>query len=117
VGRFEKEVVEKMKRRFSLLHGVTDEIARAFRRYGAIREELGVRFLFELNEAFRRIREMPQAYAPGYRQVRRAGLRRFPHIVSYICSSDSVYIVAVRHGARSEKALRKAIRDRLRKGE
>lgn len=96
MGRPEKEVVEEMKRSFSLLHGVSDEISKAFRRYDSIREELGVRFMFDLDETFLRIREAPESYAPGYRQVRRVGLHQFPYVVSYVCDSRSIHIVAVR---------------------
>ena len=52
--------------------------------YEAQEPGLGRRFLQEVRQAFHRIRSNPEAYAEGYRNTRRALIRRFPYGVVYL---------------------------------
>ncbi len=51
---------------------------------------------------FDRIRETPEMYAAEYREVRRAGLGRFPYVVYY----RIVEVIAVQHGSRNPRRWR-----------
>lgn len=74
--------------------------------YEGQREGLGAEFLTAIDEVFDRIREMPELYAPEYKAVRRAGLRRFPYVVYYRIVTASVEVIAVQHGSRNPRRWR-----------
>src|SRR5262249_30015394 len=74
--------------------------------YESRREGLGDEFLDELNKAFDRIRQFPQRYAAGYRDVRPALLHRFPYVVYYRLTPTNIDVLAVVRGSRRSKTWR-----------
>lgn len=68
--------------------------------YESRRDNLGGEFLDAAEVALSRIEANPEMYAPGYREIRRAKLPRFPHIVYYRLVNSTIEVLAVLHGAR-----------------
>jgi plasmid stabilization system protein ParE len=58
---------------------------------------LGIRFLDELNEVFRRINNNPRQLPKLEGEVRRALLRHFPYGVYFIEGTDAVAVLTVLH--------------------
>ena len=69
---------------------------------------LGRQFLQEVRLTFNRIRANPEAYPSGYRNTRRALIRRFPYGVIYLpVTGTSISVVlAVLHCGRDPKLWR-----------
>lgn len=61
------------------------------------RPGLGVRFLGELDEVFRRIGTNPKQFPQLEAEVRRTLLRHFPYAVYFVEGSADVVILAVLH--------------------
>jgi plasmid stabilization system protein ParE len=74
--------------------------------YDRQRAGLGGEFLLELQATLDRICGSPEIYAPEYRNVRRAGLNRFPYFVSYRILGSCVEVLAVLHVSRHPRAWR-----------
>ncbi|WP_407186377.1 type II toxin-antitoxin system RelE/ParE family toxin [Bradyrhizobium centrosematis] len=53
-----------------------------------------------LRAALIRIAEHPKQFAPAYKDLRRALLRRFPYIVVFRERDDAVYVIAIFHTSR-----------------
>lgn len=64
---------------------------------------LGNAFLAAVDELFDLIRQAPQRYAAGYKQVRRVRMHRFPYVVYYRLISHCIEVIAVLHGSRSTR--------------
>lgn len=60
-------------------------------------------FLVEIDELFDRIRKTPRLYAEDYKSVRRVAVRRFPYVIYYRITGESVEVLAVLHGSRDPK--------------
>jgi toxin ParE1/3/4 len=84
------------------------DLEAAARWYEAQEPGLGRRFLQEVRQAFHRIRGNPEAYAEGYRNTRRALIRRFPYGVIYlpVPKQGSIVVLAVLHCGRDSKLWR-----------
>jgi len=80
----------------------------AARWYEAQGPDLGRRFLQEVREAFHRIRTNPEASSEGYRNTRRALIRRFPYGVIYlhVPEQGTIVVLAVLHCGRDPKLWR-----------
>lgn len=61
------------------------------------RTGLGMQFLVELDEVFRRIENNPRQFPQLEEEVRRALLHRFPYGVYFAESTDDVVVLAVLH--------------------
>jgi len=68
--------------------------------YSRISEELGLRFVMEVEAAITRAREFPEAWAPVRGGLRRILPRRFPHAIVYEVMADHILIWAVAHCSR-----------------
>jgi plasmid stabilization system protein ParE len=71
--------------------------------YGDISPALAGRFARELDEAVRRIREMPQAMPPVRLDVRRCLLHHFPYAVIYRTHFEPLRVLAVMHHRQSPR--------------
>ncbi len=89
-----------MSRPLFLRPEAEDDLARARNWYNQQRNGLGEEFLQAAEAVFERIVDQPDLYAIVHRDVRRVTMRRFPYVVYYVASSDSIEIIAVLHGAR-----------------
>ncbi len=74
--------------------------------YNRMRESLGREFLAAVDEVFDRIQRSPDLSVAEYKSVRRAGIRRFPYVVYYRITSDTVEVIAILHGSRNPRQWR-----------
>jgi len=65
---------------------------------------LGAEFIAALKRVIAAIAENPFQYQIVWKNYRRAVLRRFPYLVIYVVSGDTVRVVACIHGERDPKA-------------
>ena len=84
------------------------DLEAAARWYEAQEPGLGRRLLEEVRQAFRRIQGSPEAYGSGYRNTRRALIRRFPYGVIYLLvpERNTIVVLAVLHCGRDPKLWR-----------
>lgn len=68
---------------------------------------LGIQFQDELKATIDRIGETPRAFPVLWRDTRRARLRRFPYSVFFREYEEALVVVAVLHGRRDPKLLRR----------
>jgi plasmid stabilization system protein ParE len=73
------------------------ETLEAFNWYEANRAGLGAEFRNALDATIERIASHPESYAPGYRQLRRAFVRRFPFAVHFRVVGEVVLVIGVVH--------------------
>jgi plasmid stabilization system protein ParE len=85
------------------------DLEAAVRWYEAQENGLGRMFVQEVRQAFQRIRTNPEAYPAGYRNTRRALIRRFPYGVVYLPISEqgTIVVLAVLHCGRDPKLWQK----------
>lgn len=76
------------------------DIAKAQVWYDAQRTGLGAEFRSEVARVIDRLAETPYIYQIVYRDVRRAVVRRFPHLVWYRIRGESVIVLACMHAGR-----------------
>lgn len=88
------------------------DIESAFDWYEAEKPGLGLEFLDELRDTYRRILNGPLHYQDLRSGVRRALLRRFPHGVFFSCEKDVLVILAVLHSSRDPEEWQRRILDR-----
>lgn len=74
--------------------------------YDEQRPGLGEEFRAAVDLQFGRILERPRMYPVIYRDVRRAIVRRFPHLVYFGMSGDDVVVLACLHSSRDQRLLR-----------
>jgi plasmid stabilization system protein ParE len=67
---------------------------------------LGQAFLTAVEAVFAHVGAFPESYAAEYRGVRRAAVQRFPYVVYYRITGESVEVLAVLHGSRHPRAWR-----------
>ena len=79
------------------------DVEEAFAWYEQVRAKLGIEFLTELREAYRRILANPDSYQLLSSGIRRALLRRFPYAVFFVIRSEDILILAVLHVARDPR--------------
>lgn len=69
----------------------------AFDWYERQRAGLGVEFAGCVRTVFDRIAAMPELFAPVYRDIRKAPVRKFPYTVFYRVKPKGVVVLAVFH--------------------
>ena len=79
------------------------EIEEASRWYDLQNPGLGADFLQAVAAALTVIQGNPFQYQIVYKQVRRAGLGRFPHGLMYVASDREVIVLACIHGRRNPR--------------
>ena len=89
-----------------------DDLDAAARWYEAQERGLGRQFLAEVRLVFHRIRSNPEAYPVGYRDTRRALIRRFPYGVIYwpVPAQGYIVVLAVLHCGRNPRLWRQRSR-------
>jgi plasmid stabilization system protein ParE len=65
---------------------------------------LGDRLIARVREVLQRVEAMPEMYGVVWHDVRAARLRKFRHVVYYVCFADRVEVLAVLHGSRDASA-------------
>lgn len=69
----------------------------AFEWYESHREGLGEEFRDAVGVTLSRLLARPESYAPGYRGLRRAVVRRFPYGVYFRVTGDVVLVIGIIH--------------------
>jgi plasmid stabilization system protein ParE len=79
------------------------EIDEASRWYDAQSPGLGAEFLRAVEAALGTIARNPLQYQIIHGEVRRAGVRRFPHGLMYVVSDREIIVLACFHGRRNPR--------------
>jgi|SRR5579871_3649300 len=90
-----------MSRRLIVRRQAESDIATAARWYEEQRAGLSLRFRSALDQVLSTIERNPERFAPIYRDLRRALLRRFPYGVLFVTRSDTTIVVGVLHTSRN----------------
>mgnify|MGYP000679926731 CR=1 FL=1 len=77
------------------------DIDDAYRWYETNKDGLGDKFLENLTESFRKMKEFPKIYPTVHRNIRRAFVRKFPYGIFYLESEESTIVVAVMHAKKN----------------
>lgn len=99
-----------------LARSAESELKEAFEWYEDRQPGLGLRFLDDVAAGRRRIEEMPAAWQPIGRGVRRYRLRDFPYGLVYVAEENEIVVVTIAH-LRRRTAYWKARLAIYRKGE
>jgi toxin ParE1/3/4 len=83
------------------------DLVEAFNWYEAQRAGLGTEMLFEVHAALGRVQEGPERYPSGFRDVRRATVRRFPYSIYFLSVQARIVVLAVLHHRRNPNIWRK----------
>lgn len=86
------------------------DLADAAKYYEAESPGLGARFLRETRAFLDQIAEQPALYSLYRRETHSARVPRFPYLVLYRFDRQTIWILAVMHGARDPRVLRKRTR-------
>jgi plasmid stabilization system protein ParE len=86
------------------------EAALAHEWYAVRGEQAGARFLDALYQAALKVAESPQNWPSYSRRTRFVKLRRFPYLLVYEASDDSVLVVAVAHVRRRPRYWRRRLK-------
>jgi plasmid stabilization system protein ParE len=100
-----------MSRRFIVRRQAESDIAAAARWYEEQRPGLSLRFRSAIDEVFSTIERDPERFAPIYRDLRRALLRRFPYGILYVVRSQTTVVVGVLHTSRNPKLWRTRLKN------
>ncbi len=76
------------------------EIDKAYAWYEAREPGLGLDFAHEVDSVLDLIKDQPELCTILHRNIRRAGLHRFPYGVFYVHRGNDVRVVAVLHSSR-----------------
>ncbi len=74
--------------------------------YNNQKDGLGTEFAKEVNETFKRIKENPKQFPSEYKQLQRAGTRRFPFNVFFVVKDFIGYVLGVFHTSRNPKVMK-----------
>jgi len=90
-----------MNYKCKILPQAKKDIREAARYYNQQQNNLGLRFLKEVDSKVTTICRHPGAYQVRYRQVRMALLKKFPHSIHYLIDEEikQIFIIAVFHHA------------------
>ena len=87
-------------RRLVFLDEAENELLESLDHYDSERPGLGGEFLEEVRALTTRLLEFPESGPVTFRDVRRAGVRRFPFDIVYRVRPDALIVVAVMHQSR-----------------
>jgi len=93
----------------SLHPEVWDDIDDAIEYYADVEVSLPERFLMELDVAFDFAERFPLSGRPLYTKYRRIVLKHFPYIVCYRVIDKTVRVLAIVHGRRDPKWVRRKL--------
>ena len=86
---------------------VETDVGDAYIWYEARQEGLGERFLKELAGCYTQLEINPGYYGSVVKSFRRVTLKRFPYIIAFEIISNKVFVYAVFHSSRNQKAILK----------
>lgn len=83
-----------------------DDLIQATDHYRALRKDLDIEFMKDLNSDVEHLSEFPASAALRYKDVRVSFMKRFPFGLHYRIKKDHVRIIAVFHTSLSPKKWR-----------
>jgi plasmid stabilization system protein ParE len=83
-----------------------DDLTEAHDWYESRQAGVGAQFQDAADEAVKRIEANPELYAASRRGARQAPIHRFPYVVIYRLTDDTIEVVAVMHTSRHPRAWR-----------
>ena len=83
-----------------IVHEAAEEWRDAVARYELIEPGLGIRFKNEVRATLEWIQQNPEAARVRPMGYRRVNLRVFPYFVAYVVWRETLWVLAVAHGAR-----------------
>jgi plasmid stabilization system protein ParE len=89
-----------------VLPAAADDVAEAQRWYEKQREGLGVEFVREVDAALELVARNPLWRPAGYRGTRHAPVNRFPYVIHYRISGNSIEVFAILHSKRDPRMWR-----------
>jgi plasmid stabilization system protein ParE len=96
-----------MRRELIVLPEARRELADAYHWYEERRSGLGEELLLVVDAAIEQIRRSPETYPVVHRNVRRVLTKRFPYGVFYVVEPERIVVLAVFHGRRDPRIVRK----------
>ncbi len=91
---------------------VETDVGEAYIWYEARQEGLGERFLEELVICYNQLEVHPGYYGSVVKNYRRVTLRHFPYIIAFEIVANKVFVYAVFHSSRNQKAILKRKRSK-----
>jgi plasmid stabilization system protein ParE len=73
---------------------------------------LGKRFLLDLEVIIRMINNNPYSFSLIDKNIRRAGLKKFPYVVVYLIEATEAHVLAVVNTKRSKRYIKRRIKKR-----
>jgi toxin ParE1/3/4 len=86
------------------------DLEQAFSWYENKRHGLGYDFLLQVEAGLRFIERNPEVRPPEYKGTRKHLVKRFPYKIIYLMERERIIVLAVIHGKRSPKLIRKRIK-------
>ncbi len=86
-----------------------DDLKEAFSWYEDKRKGLGYDFLLQVDAGIRFIERNPEIHPIEYKNTKKHFIRRFPYKIIYFVEENKIIVLAVIHGKRSPKLLKKRI--------
>ena len=86
------------------------DIAEAQAWYESQRDGLGSEFRSEVSRVIEHLAETPLMHQTLYRDVRRAIVRRFPYLIWYRSTAETVIILACTYGGRDPQRIKARLR-------
>jgi toxin ParE1/3/4 len=83
--------------------GANEDLLEARAWYDNIRPELGQRFALGVESTVEAMAEHPLQFPIVYRDLRRAGVRRFPYGIFFELQDDRIVVIACFHGRRNPR--------------
>ena len=97
--------------RFSIVFTEAEkDVALAVDWYSEQKAGLGKLFLHALNETIEKIIIYPRAYKKIYKQVRQAGLKKFPYVVLYTIDGNLITVYCIFHTSQNPRKKIKRLR-------
>lgn len=99
MGRGKNKSLKPQKMSFiiELTDEAREDTAIAVKWYDEQKENLGDLFIDYLDKLFEKIRSYPTAYKKVYRQVRQAGMQKFPYVVLFGIKDEVITVYCVFH--------------------
>ncbi len=85
------------------------ELLEAVKWYEEKVKGLGSNFLLNVEATIESILRIPEAYAPTYKNTRRALVRKFPFGIHYIIKKENIVVLAIFHARRDPGEWKKRI--------
>ncbi|MCL4457107.1 MAG: type II toxin-antitoxin system RelE/ParE family toxin [Nitrospirae bacterium] len=98
-----------MKYRLIIRPEAEADLADAFSWYEDKRRGLGYDFLLQVEVGLKHIEKAPETHPISYQGTRKYLTKRFPYKIVYILDRETVVVLAILHGKRSEELLKERI--------